>query len=494
MASEIPWLVFDLGTSAVKAALITSAGQIRHSVSRSYATHTSGGGIVEQQADDWWHAIVDCIRELVGQQTSLHGVILTGQMQDLILVDETGHPLGPVILYSDTRAHAEANEIQGRVTVKRLRTHTGNDQNADSLLAKTLWLQHHHPDALQHAHKLLVGAADFIGMKLTGVAASDTTTASTTGLVRLHQRTWLDQKFFAEAGLAAVPRLLPSLVPGGTQIGQITSDAARITGLPENLPVYIGPGDAGAATLGVGSGETGQAYGYLGTSGWIAFTDLAVGSPEQGVLTLLHPRSDSYIPVAPLLTAGGNLEWVMQQIVRDNNYTHTIELALQHPMTSLIYLPYLNGERAPFSDPLARAAFIGINASTTTADLYRAAMEGICFAYQHALDALLASYPTTLLLAGGGTRSTAWAQLFADILGINVAIAADAENVGVRGALLSVLTANGYYDSYRPRGFFPAPTLLKPDMDRHRQYARKYQIFRAAYPALKQIFMQQASL
>ncbi len=494
MTSEIPWLVFDIGTSAVKAALITSRGQILHSLSRSYETHTAPGGLVEQNAEDWWQAALDCIRALDWQKTSIQGVILTGQMQDLILVDATGNLLGPVILYSDTRAQAEAREIQQRISVKRLRNLTGNDQNADSLLAKTLWLWHHHPDALRQAHKLLVGAADFVGMRLTGRTVSDTTTASTTGLIRLHQRAWLDEKFFREAGLDAVPHLLPELVPGGTQIGHITPEAAHLTGLPEKLPVFIAPGDAGAATLGVGSGEVGQAYGYLGTSGWIAFTDHAVGSPEQGVLTLLHPRSDAYIPVAPLLTAGGNLEWVMHQIVGHDDYAQAIERALQREMTSLIYLPYLNGERAPFSDLLARAAYIGINATTTTDDLYRAAMEGVCFAYQHSLDALLANYPNTLLLAGGGTRSKAWAQLFADVLGINVAIAADAENVGVRGALLSVLTANRYYDSYQPRGFFPTPTVLKPDMQRHRHYARKYQIFRAAYPALKQVFALQAQL
>jgi xylulokinase len=494
VTSEALWLVFDIGTSATKAALMTTSGEIRRSLSRGYKTETHSGGMVEQHAEDWWQAVLDVILLLNLQSVALYGVILTGQMQDVILVNQTGKSVAPVLLYSDTRAQAEATELQQRITPKRLRTLTGNDQNADSLLAKALWLQRHHASVLRQTDKLLIGAADFIAMKLTGETVADTTTASTTGLLRLHQRTWLDEQFFNEIGLSQLPELLPQLVPGGTQIGTVTASAAAVSGLREGLPVYLAPGDAGAATLGVGSGESGQAYGYLGTSGWIAFTDQAVGSPEQGVLTLLHPRDGWYIPVAPLLTAGGNLEWMMQQIIRQQDYNSVIEQAVKRDVTALIYLPYLNGERAPFSDPMARAAFIGINANTETLDLHRAALEGICFAYQHALDALLAIYPSMLILAGGGTRSAAWAQLFADVLGIKVALAADAEHVGVRGALLSVLVANGQFDNYQPKGFFPAPVVLQPNMRLHDRYVRKYYVFRAAYPALKSIYAQQAAL
>jgi xylulokinase len=496
--SESFWLVIDIGTSAAKAALMTTSGEISRSLSRTYRTDVYAGGVIEQQAEDWWNAVLDAIKSLDAQKVSLQGVVLTGQMQNIILTHADGQPLRPVILYSDTRAQTEAAEIQQRITQKRLRTLTGNDQGADSLLAKALWLQRHEPSTLHNAHKLLIGAADYIALKLTGVSAADTTTASTTGLVRLHQRAWLDDQFFADAGLANLPRLLPKLVLGGTRVGNITASAASTSGLREGLPIYLAPGDAGAATLGVGSGESGQAYGYLGTSGWIAFSDQAVGSPEQGVLTLLHPRDGWYIPVAPLLTAGGNLEWMVRQMVGQHtveiDYGNLIEQAIQRQITPLIYLPYLNGERAPFSDPLARAAFIGINANTETLDLLRAALEGICFAYQHALDALLAQYPTTLILAGGGTRTPALSQLFADILGLNVAIVSDSEHVGLRGALLSMLVANGYFENYRPTGFFPSPVAIQPNMQHHEHYAQKYQIFRAAYPALKPIFTQQAAL
>ncbi|NOG48491.1 MAG: hypothetical protein HND48_02860 [Chloroflexi bacterium] len=76
----------------------------------------------------------------------------------------------------------------------------------------------------------------------------------------------------------------------------------------------------------------------------------------------------------------------------------------------MTFLPYLNGERAPFVDPLARAAFIGISPSVGRADLIRAVLEGVVFGYRHVLDALMAEPLERLILTGGATRSGAWCR------------------------------------------------------------------------------------
>lgn len=478
------WLVYDIGSSGVKAALMRESGEIVRSAVEAYATHTGTNGVVEQNAEDWWQAAITVTRQLAPEKIT--GIALTGHMQDLILVDADGAPLRPVMLYSDTRARDQIAEIQSRIGADKLRRWTGNDQGADSLLAKCLWIQQHEPDSLNQARYMLLGAADFVGMKLTGIAATDTATASTTGLIALQKREWLSRRVLEEIGIGEVARLLPSLVVGGAHIGALTSQAAEILGLTEGIPVYHAPGDAGATTIGAGSGEIGRAYGYLGTSGWIAFVDSSPGSPDQGVITLAHTRSDQFIPVAPLLTAGGNLDWVCRLFENTEDVGGLIDTALAQPISSLLYLPYLNGERSPFSDPLARAAFIGLNANTNQADMLRAVLEGIAYAYRHALDALLQTPPQTLTLTGGGTRSEGWMQLFSDILNLPVSIGEDAENVAVRGALLSALVAAGVKSDYAPDGYFPIRTTLQPNSNP--RYAQKYQIFRAAYPALKPIF------
>jgi xylulokinase len=478
------WLVFDLGTSGVKAAVLDSDGKIVRSAVEPYPTHTANGSVVEQEVNDWWRALVAAARVVDGDVTK---IVLTGQMQDLILLNERGEPLRPAILYSDMRAQAEAAAISERVGKERLIALTGNEQSADSLWAKVLWLKRKELDLLSTAKILLFSPADYAAYKMTGYAVTDTTTASTTGLMILRERRWLDRATLEEFGIGEVVSLLPSLAAGGAQVGTLTADAAAELGLQPNIPVYHAPGDAGAATLGAGSGEIEQAYGYLGTSGWIAFSAAQPGSSEQGVFTLAHTRPDQYIQVAPLLTAGGNLEW-MRDLFGEADYEGLIGAALERPIADILYLPYLGGERAPFIDPFARAAFIGMSRTAERADMYRAALEGVAYAYAHALDALLPERPKTFVLTGGGARSIAWCQLFAEVLGQPVSIAEHAENVGVRGALLAVHVASGRLKSYTPAGYFPIRTILTPNSDLVARYARKYAVFRAAYPALKPIF------
>jgi xylulokinase len=481
------WLIFDIGTSAVKAALITDQGQIVRSHTEAYPTHSADGGIVEQNALDWKQAALDASRALAEDFAQVKAIAVTGQMQDLILVDTDNQPTRSVILYSDMRARSEADQIIARFGRDRLRDLTGNDQAADSLWAKFRWMQQNEPEALARSKTLLLGAADFLILEFTSIAATDTTTASVTGLMNLRQRRWLDPADFEVMDIGAISPLQPGLVVGGAQVGTLTESAAHTFGLRSGLPVYHAPGDSGAVTLGAGSGEIGHAYGYLGTSGWIAFTSAQPHSPDLGIFTLAHTRPDQYIPIAPVLTAGGNLQWV-RDLFGVDDYANLLAEALARPISNLIYLPYLNGERTPFSDPLARGAVIGLSTSTTRADIYRAVLEGVVFAYRQVLDILLPEGIESLTLTGGGTRSTGWCQMFAYVLGIPIQIAADAENVGVRGALLSAQVISGQRPNFAPEGFFPIQATLQPNLAQHERYAQKYPLFRAAYPALKPIF------
>lgn len=478
------WLVYDIGTTGTKAAMIDQH-RVVEAIAHTYATHFADGGIAEQSADDWWDAFTKCTHALT-HKNDIDGIILTGQMQDLILLDEQARTIRPVILYSDQRAHQEATHVNEKIGRNDLRQVTGNFQDAGSLLAKLLWLKTHEPQILDQAKHLVFGAADFIVARLTGLFATDTTTASTTGLVNIHGRTFLNSTIWEELGLGEVERLLPKLVDGGTHIGGLQASIAQDLQLPVDLPVYLAAGDAGSATIGAGCGEIGTAYAYVGTSGWVAYTAQEAGDPERGVITILHPRAGHYIQVAPMMTAGGNLDW-LKGIFQADSHDLVIEEALAQKPSNLLYLPYLNGERSPFSDPFARGSFIGLSAKTTRADMQRAVLEGVIFAYHHILDALAPEPLTHLIMTGGGTRSLQWCQLFADIIGIPIQITADAENVGLRGAIQCVAVNEGISESFRGEDVAILHELM-PNQTDALFYQQKYALFKDAYQVLKPLF------
>jgi xylulokinase len=479
-------LVFDVGSGGTKAALLTPGGEIQVSGYRPHRTFHGQNGFVEQDQADWWSSLQAATLELGQPDRQLvSAVILTGQMQDVTLVDQAGEPLRPAILYSDTRARSEADEVIGRLGQAELRRLTGNDQGPGGLLAKLLWLKRNEAQSYRRAERLFLGAADYLAFLMTGEAVTDSTTASTTGLLDLATRAPLPATVLAKVGLERVARLLPRVQAGGELAGMLLQEQASALGLPAGIPVYLGPGDAGAANIGAGSGEIGPAYGYIGTSGWVAFSSAERADPDSGAITLAHPAPGRYIQVAPLLTAGGNLLWVRELFGSGNEFGELVDEALAAPPGPLLYLPYLAGERAPINDPLARAAFVGLEPGSGRANLYRAVLEGVAFGYRHALDALAPSGVDSLVLAGGGTRSPAWCGLFATILGVPVLVDEAAENVGVRGAQLAMRVATGYAADYdiRPKG-----RSFRSDARLRQHYDALFESYLALYPALRGVF------
>jgi xylulokinase len=472
------WLAFDIGTTGIKAAILDAKGRALQSSSRGYApVNPPAAG--EQNVTDWWEALISAVKDL--DCTDVEAIAITGQMQDLILLNVEKKPIRPAILYNDTRAEDEIEKIRAKLSDEMLRATTGNDQDASSLLAKLLWVQKHEPQNIKNCAHILMGAADYIALQLTGTFASDTTTASTTGLldIRTHSA------FSGDIGISSLADRFPKLVPGGSLIGTVQESAAQQLGLQAGIPVHLGPGDAGAATLGVGGGDIGHPYAYVGTSGWIGLTLPHLTSPDTGAFNLVHPKQDRYFCLAPLLTAGGNVDWAAH-LFSATDYDKFIDEALERSSTDLLYLPYLNGERSPFRDTKARGAFIGLEMHHQRADLCRAILEGIIFAYRHALETLNPTKGETLILTGGGTRSLTWCQLFANILNIPITVADDAEFVGVRGAVLAAQVANGDQSSFTPPDYFPMSVTLHPHSNH--AYDSQYARFRSAYLALKPVF------
>ncbi|MDQ7026098.1 MAG: FGGY family carbohydrate kinase [Anaerolineae bacterium] len=484
------YLVYDIGTTGTKSTLVED-GQILRSHITTYPTHQGANGVMEQNVEDWIQAVRESTTKM-GILANLDGIILTGQMQNVILLDANGHALRSVILYSDTRAHNEATEINELLTSDTLQQITGNQQDAGSLLAKMRWLAKHEPDTLNKTQHLVFGAADAIIAQLCGRFISDSTTASTTGLIDIHSRQIIDTSFLAKVGLENYTALMPEIIVGGSQVGTVTEAASAEWGLPVAIPIYLAPGDAGSATIGAGSGDVGAAYAYIGTSGWVAFTATSPANPQRGVITLAHPRNDHFIQVAPLMTAGGNLDWILS-LFDDENYGTLISSALDEKPSKLLYLPYLNGERSPFSDPFARGTFVGLTGQTSKQVMTRAVLEGVIYAYRHVLDILLPEGVSSLMVTGGGTRSTEWCQLFSDIIGLPIHISADAENVGIRGALQAVAVQRQQQTSYSIEDL-PISQTLQPQPTFKTLYDNKYQIFRQLHITLQDTFSKLGQL
>ena len=489
-------LAIDVGTTGTKVALVDQGGSLLASGYAGDETTSAAGNWVEQSPRDWWRATQQALARLWTQRNAdpatVAAIALSGQMQDLIVLGD-GEAIGNAILYSDSRAHSEATAICAHIGNERLIAITGNEQGAAGLLAKWRWLQIHDMPRLQAAQTFLFGAHSYIGWQLCGATSCDYTTAGTTGLLNLEGQCWADD-LLAELGLD--PKLLPPLCRADQQIGVLDPAAAVATGLPPGVPVYAGAGDLAATTIGVGAGEAGRLYCYFGTSGWVAGTlNQATPAPARGIFTLPHPDPSRFIQVAPMLTAGGNLDWVRQAVTTEHDYAQVNLLAATAPVGSnrVIYLPYLAGERSPFSDPHARAGYLGISPQTTRADLVRAVMEGTCYAYCALRDALGIT-SDALYVVGGGAQSALWMQILADVMGCPVRVVAAPGDAAARGAALLVSKQLGWTTTDSSTKFFPVAAEYWPETNNHRRYRQLQAIFADLYGQLKGTFARLAAV
>lgn len=411
-------LTFDVGTTEIKGVIVSEAGELlcSHSEKITMILHEDH---MEQSPDEWYQRMLALIQRFqpILHDLELSGVIFSGQMQDLILVDENQNALGNAILYSDSRAAHEVLAIKKVISPQELDTVLGNQLNETFPFPKLLWVKNHQPERFQQCHKFLISAKDYCVLKLTGEYATDTTSGATSGVMDIRnftfKREWLEK-------LGLNPELCPRLLTPGTIVGKITASASRETGLPEGIPVFCGSGDAGATTLASGIREAGEININLGTSGWVA----AIGQDiveKPGVFNLVEVSGSMYINVVPLINAGNVHQWITRVMSPDDkeplDFGHISTLLNQRTPGSggVLFLPYLQGERFPLVDETIRGCYYGISPQVQKVDLISAALEGVAFSLRQGLEALGVK-PRRISIIGGGAREKHWGQILADVL------------------------------------------------------------------------------
>ena len=152
-------LVFDIGSSGLKASLMDEDLNILRNVTTTYPTRRRAGGVVEQDAADWWMSAVRAmlmLRELVPEYVKrVDAVGICGHMWGCLPMDRDGQPLQRAMIYSDRRAAKWAETLQERFGSDYFYRETGNMLIAQNTLCKSVWLRHEQPELYEQTYKIL---------------------------------------------------------------------------------------------------------------------------------------------------------------------------------------------------------------------------------------------------------------------------------------------------------------------------------------------------
>ncbi|WP_018296093.1 FGGY-family carbohydrate kinase [Corynebacterium lubricantis] len=428
-------LAIDLGTSGAKAALISPEGT--SSCTTAYPTHVGTGGVVEQDPRDWLRAVATSVAGL--GSADYDAVALTGQMQDLVRYSG-GHLAGDAWLYSDTRSQPEAEQIHR--DFPDWDQLTGNEQGATSNAAMLMRA------GVSRDDEFLFSPSGVVLKELGLGNHVDPTTASTTGLAG--NGDWLDP-VLERVGVRRSQ--LPTISQG--LIGQV---GANELDLKEGVPVYLAPGDAGATTAGIVGTSPGADYLYLGTTGWHARV-LERPQNTPGTVHRLTFGSHS-LQIAALLAAASASDWARNLYLGGTSPEAADAQLTSRGYSGLTAIPSINGERFPVRSDTLGAGIVDKRATTTPIECYQAILESVVLSLSLACDP---ADRGDIAVVGGGSRSTPWMRMVADILG-RPAVLFDDSDAALHGAAL-------YADSeLRPLSHTPTRRIA-PDPRAHDSYA-----------------------
>lgn len=494
--SESRYLLgLDISTTAAKALLVDSGGQVIGVASKPLTVSTPRPLWSEQAPADWWSGMAGAIREVLGGAgvtgDAVLAIGLTGQMHGLVLMDGAGEVLRPAILWNDQRTAAQCDDIRARVGRERLIRICGNDALTGFTAPKILWVRQHEPDLYARARHVLL-PKDYIRYRLSGDFAMDCADGSGTMLFDLGRRTWSAELLSA---LDLPPAWFPPVFEGPSVTGVVSAGAAAETGLKTGTPIVGGGGDQAAQAVGVGAVAPGIVALTLGTSGVVfAATEKALVQPEGRLHAFCHAVPGRWHFMGVMLSAAGSLQWYHDHLAADMPFEDLVAEAegIVPGSEGLLFLPYLTGERTPHPDPLARGAWVGLTVRHGRGHMTRSVLEGVAFGLRDSFtlirEAGLGDI-NQVRLSGGGARSPLWRKILADVLGVELVTVNTTEGAAYGAALLAGVGASIWPDvdtacaeTIRLTGH------TTPDAAAATIYEPIYDLYRGLYPALQDTF------
>lgn len=484
----------DLGTTGDKATLVSNEGRILAAVTERYDTDFGVGGKAEQDPRAWWSAFCQANSRLLEQANvaarDIDVVSFSGQMMGVVAVDAHGAAVRPAIIWADTRSTSQTEALLDRVSMERAYRITGHRINPTYSLSKLMWIRDNEPEAFARIDRVL-NAKDYLAYRLTGVMVSEPSDASGTNAFDQLRGTWSDEML---AAADIDHRLMPEIVPSTTVIGEVTDDSAAASGLASGTRVVIGGGDGPLAALGAGiTTPDSGAYAYLGSSSWVSVSAAEpLHDPLMRSMTFTHVIPGHFVPTATMQAGGASLQWIVDTLSPEGeeDYGGLLAEAARRGGADegLFFLPHLLGERSPYWNPHARAAFIGLQRHHGTGEMVRAVVEGVAFNLRTGLIALSSNgVPIESIdVIGGAANSPLVLQILAEIWGIPATPRDLVDEANALGAAIVGGVGVGIFDDFGIAAQLSQRAgTVRADPAAVQRFGHHYDLFMDAYRRLE---------
>jgi len=494
-------LGIDVGTTGCKAGVLDAQGKILALAYREYEISRPQPGWAEFDSQAVWDKVKLVIREAVAAarmqspEDPLKALSVASCGEAMAPVSHDRRLLGPSLLGLDSRGGEYVRAAGQKLGMEQIHALNGNVLGLAYSAPKLAWLRDHRAQLFAQTDRFLL-LSGLVGYLLGGAPVADPTLANRTLLFDLRRGDWSPELLDA----FGIPRQkLPDIAPSGVVIGDVSRSMAEELGLPAGVKIVTGGHDQSCTALGVGVVRPGQATYSIGT--FICITPVHQRLPDRSLLDIGMNVEHHVLPglfVSFLYNASGGalLRWARDTFARREK----LELAAQNQdvydllmaempeaPTSLLALPHFGPCGPPTFETDTSGVILGLKLETSRGELIKGLLEGMTYYFKEGVDLLAQAglavdeYRAT----GGGSRSPAWLQLSADILGQPI-VQVEVSECGVVGAAILAGVGIGEFSSaaetaaqvvHVARRYEPSPT-------RFAEYQQRMELYKSLYPLL----------
>ena len=466
-------LALDQGTTSSRAIVFGADGGIVSLAQQEIGLAFPQPGWVEQDPLEIWTAQRQTARDALRQSgvalADVAAVGITNQRETTIVWDRsTSLPIAPAIVWQDRRTAERCEQLRREGHEALVRRKTGLVLDPYFSATKIGWLLDSVPGARERAAcgELAFGTVDsWLAWKLSGnrLHVTDATNASRTQLYDLRAGDW-DEELLE---LFGVPRaLLPTVCDTSGVVGQT---AGEVLGAPVPLAAMVG--DQQAALFGQACTESGMTKVTYGTGCFLLMHtgDEPVESQSGllGTVALQREGRRTYALEGSVFIGGAAIQWLRDGLGIITEAKESAALAASVPASDGVYfVPALAGLGAPYWEPRARGAILGLTRGSTAAHIARATLEGIAYQVGDLLGAVTADAgltPPDVRADGGASHNDLLLQFQADVLGVPVTRAAQTESTALGAALLAGLAVGVWDDAKETAHVWRAERTFAPD-------------------------------
>ena len=450
-------LAFDQGTTSSRALLFDRAGSVLATSQREFTQHFPKPGWVEHDALEIWQTqrdvAADVIKKSALDANDIGAIGITNQRETTVLWDRTtGIPLAPAIVWQDRRTADFCEALKHKGLEDTVRDKTGLIIDAYFSGTKLNWLLQNIPAARQRAMRgeLAFGTIDsWLIWQLTSgkVHATDVSNASRTMLFNIHTLSWDDELLRA----MDIPQsVLPKIVSSSEIVGETDCE-----NLPRGIPISGVAGDQQAALFGQACHRPGMAKNTYGTGCFMLMNtgDSPVVSKHKLISTVawrLSGKPAQYALEGSVFVAGAAVQWLRDGLGIIEKSSDVEALAATVPDSGgVMVVPAFVGLGAPYWDPTARGAILGLTRGSTRAHIARATLESIAFQSAELATAMVEDAGVALnelRVDGGAAGNNFLMQFQADLMGVEVVRPRITETTALGAAYLAGL-AVGFWNT-----------------------------------------------